>query len=47
MNQVEKMTLKLFFNRQEKESLRVIANKITKVPSKIIIPTEYMINGEE
>jgi len=33
--------------RTEKQKLRKLARKITRVPSKIIIPTEYLVKKKK
>jgi len=33
--------------RTEKQKLRKLASKITQVPSKIIIPTEYLVKTKK
>jgi len=35
------------YSRKERKSLRVLAKKITKVPTRIVIPTEYMLGNEK
>lgn len=35
------------YSRKERESLRVLARKITKTPKSINIPVEYMIENKD
>jgi len=42
----EMITLTKFPTENERKHLRILAGKITKVPQKINIPTEYMISND-
>ena len=47
MNEELETKTRQIYSKRERESLRKLASKITKVPDKIIIPTEYWIDKEE
>jgi len=43
---LQSLTNNIIFFKQERENLKKLANKITKVPDTITIPSEYFIVKE-
>ncbi len=43
---LEQLTKGKFLTEKERENLKNIASKITKIPEKIIIPLEYIVDND-
>lgn len=43
---LQSLTNNVIFSMNEKKSLKKLANKITKIPETIKIPSEYLVGGK-